>query len=410
MTARHSTPSARARKGSTKPKKPHADFPLTAHSSGQWCKKVLGKIVYFGTWDDPDAALNRWLAEKDYLLAGRVPPAEAADRNTVRDLVNRFMDAKDARLKNGELSIHTWRDYDRVCDELVKEFGAGLALGDLQPKHFERLRGAWAERWGHVRLGNHINMVRVVFNFGYENGLLEQPMRFGSEFQRPSKKTLRIERAQKGRRMFDRGELRQLIKGATQPLKSMILLGINAGLGNNDCALLPIDAIDLKGGWLNYPRPKTGIVRRCFLWPETVSAIKEWLAQRPAPYDESLAGRLFITSKRGSWSKQTTDNPVTKEMAKLMESLSINSGKARRNFYTLRHTCETIAGETRDQVAVDAVMGHVDPSIAADYRENISDERLRAAAMFVHAWLYGPVPGAKGKPRLKIHKADAASA
>jgi hypothetical protein len=44
-------------------------------------------------------------------------------------------------------------------------------------------------------------------------------------------------------------------------LKAMILLGINCGYGNADCGTLPLSALDLKNGWINYHRPKTGIVR-----------------------------------------------------------------------------------------------------------------------------------------------------
>ena len=55
-----------------KPAKPSDDFPLFPHDSGQWAKKVKGKLHYFGPWADPDAALKRWIAEKDDLLAGRV--------------------------------------------------------------------------------------------------------------------------------------------------------------------------------------------------------------------------------------------------------------------------------------------------------------------------------------------------
>jgi hypothetical protein len=41
-------------------------------------------------------------------------------------------------------------------------------------------------------------------------------------------------------------------------LRAMILLGINCGLGNSDCAGLSHSHLDLERGWLDYPRVKTG--------------------------------------------------------------------------------------------------------------------------------------------------------
>ena len=40
-------------------------------------------------------------------------------------------------------------------------------------------------------------------------------------------------------------------------------------------------------------------------------------------------------------------------------------------------------------MSVDSIMGHVDASMAGEYREEIADDRLRAVVDHVHAWLYG---------------------
>ena len=43
--------------------KPYAEYPLTPHPTGRWCKKIRGKLHYFGVLADPQAALDLWLKE-----------------------------------------------------------------------------------------------------------------------------------------------------------------------------------------------------------------------------------------------------------------------------------------------------------------------------------------------------------
>jgi hypothetical protein len=40
--------------------KPYPAFPLTRHPSGQFCKKIRGKLFYFGSVADSEAALERY--------------------------------------------------------------------------------------------------------------------------------------------------------------------------------------------------------------------------------------------------------------------------------------------------------------------------------------------------------------
>ena len=63
-----------SKKGKSKPKKPHEDFPLFPHASDRWCKKVKGRFYYFGKVSaDPDGklAIQDWIARKDGIFAGQ---------------------------------------------------------------------------------------------------------------------------------------------------------------------------------------------------------------------------------------------------------------------------------------------------------------------------------------------------
>jgi integrase len=383
--AHPTTPAADSKPASAKPAKPYPEFPLTAHPAGYWCKKIRGKLHYFGPWNDPDGALAKYNEQKDDLHAGR-KPRQSTGGLTVKELANAFLNHKRALLDAGELSPRTWAEYKETTDLLVARFGKQRVAGDLGPDDFAELRNRMAKTWGPVRLGNAIQRVRSVFKHGYESGLLDRPARFGPGFKRPTKKTLRLHRAGQGPKLFTAEEVRKLIGAAGTPMKALILLGINCGFGNSDVANLPLSALNLDRGLIDFPRPKTGIGRRAWLWPETVAAIRAALAKRPKPKKPEHAGLVFLTQRGHPWGKEIADSPVTKEMRKLLDALGIDG---HRNFYTLRHTFRTVADEAKDQPAADYIMGHEVPHMSSVYRETISDERLRAVTDHVRAWLFG---------------------
>jgi len=401
-----STRARRPRKGADRPTKPYPDFPLTPHASGAWMKKIRGRIHYFGKWgrrvdgkmvrvegDGWKEALEEYKAVADDLHAGRTPRVKA-DGLTVADLCNAFLNAKLRQQTAGELTPRAFMEYKEVTDLFVSTFGKERLVDDLAADDFAALRALMAKRWGPVRLGNGVTRAKSVFRYGMDNGLIEKAVRFGGEFKKPGKGVLRRHRASNGPKMVEAPALRKLIAAAPVPLKAMVLLGLNAGLGNMDVATLPIAAVDLDEGWLDYPRGKTGIPRRCPLWPETVEAIREALAARPAAKDSADAGLVFLTERGTRCVRLTekgmrTDN-VTIQFTLLLKRLGMH--RAGVGFYTLRHVHRTVADSARDQPAADFIMGHESPHMSTVYRERIDDDRLQALADHVRAWLLGEAP------------------
>jgi integrase len=387
MSAVHSTPPLTP----VKPERPEGS-PLFWHATGRWAKKIRGRLVYFGrgSHDDALAEYNRLAPD---LHAGRRPRDEEPAGLTVYLLCARFLTAKKDQREDGELSPRMFSEYTDACKRLIKVFGKSRLVSDLRPDDFAKLRKHMARTWGPVRLKAEIIRARTPFLWAAKSVLIDRLPVWGEQFSVPSASVIRRHRAKQGPKMFEADEVRKMLGAAGQPLKAMVLLGVNAGFGNGDIAALPIDTIDLDGGWLDFPRPKTGIARHVPLWPETVAAIRDWLTVRPIPREKADAPLLFITYKRGAW-RHDMGRALSHETRKLLDKVGLNG---HRNFYALRHTFQTIGDESRDFLAVRAIMGHVGADIADAYRERVSDERLQAVSDHIRAWLWPKAAPKKGE-------------
>lgn len=379
-----------------KPPKPYKDFPLSPHNSGKWQKKINGKTYYFGRWgstvggriqrldgDGWKGALALYTQQRDDLYAGGVPRMDETgeEQSKLKDIANRFLTEKQRLLESGELSKRTFKEYKETCDRVIEAFGKNRTVSTLRPADFSSLRASIAEKWGPVRLGNEVGRIRGVFKYAYEADLIEKPIKFGPSFKKPNAKTLRQHRASQPEKFFEASEIQAMLAVASPVLKAMILLGVNCGFGPNDCGLLKKDAVNLETGFVDYARSKTGAVRRNPLWPETTVAIEAAMS----PANEEF---VFVTARGNPWS-DGNDQLVSEQMRLIM--LKADCYVAGRGHYSLRHVLETVGGEAKDQVALNALMGHIDGSMAATYRERISDKRLVAVTDSVRNWLFEAV-------------------
>jgi integrase len=305
--------------------------------------------------------------------------------------------SKKRRLQTGELVQRTFDDYFTTCERLINYFGKRRLAVDLVAGDFDALRSHLAETRGPVALSNQITRIRVVFRFALDQGLIHDPIRYGQSFQKPSRKVLLQSRNERGPKMFEASDIRRMLEAAKQPLGAIILLGVNCGFGPTDCGRLPQSALDLDNGWIEYPRPKTAQRRRVPLWTETVDALREAIAKRPAPKNPKNGDLVFLSVRGLPWSTPKDAEPIGRVFRELVKSLGIH--RPGLGLYTLRHVFETIGGDSRDQVAVDAVMGHSRGDMASVYRERISDDRLRAVVDHVRKWLFGEAVDQSGAKR-----------
>ena len=82
---------------------------------------------------------------------------------------------------------------------------------------------------------------------------------------------------------------------------SLLLLGLNAGFGNSDCANLPIKAIDYKKAVIEFPQPQNGINCVVPSWTETHNALKQAIKNRTEPAEKEFENLVFLTVFGEPW-------------------------------------------------------------------------------------------------------------
>jgi len=380
---------SRGRKAS-KPSKPRRDYPLFAHRNGQWAKKVRGKLFYFGTWEDPIAAEKKWERDKEALLDGRNPD-ESRHGDSIGWAVNCFMDSKQLQNDRGELTKRALDDYHRVCKHVAAFFGKGRRLDSLRSPDIERYRNSLPDTWGPTTTNNHLRLVRVFFKYVNDAELCDRPIRYAIGLKAVPKSSVRKHQAKKPAKEFAAEECWRLLDAAGTPMRAFVLLGLNCGFGTADIARLRIDQIDFDKQWIGDARGKTGVSRGSWLWRETVKALQEAINERPDTTNAELDQLAFLTTHRRPWSEDGgTSHPLTLAFAKLKKAAKVD--KRGVGHYALRHTFATVASDAGDQQAVDFVMGHHDPSMAAVYREGIDPARVKAVCQHVRDWLMDGKP------------------
>lgn len=380
---------------------------MTAHERGYWCKKIRGNVHTFGPVDQPDLALTRLQHIGPDLYAGRTPRAERASEGpTIADLCNRFLAEKLDRVESGERRAGTWREYRHLAKTICSCLGRHTMAESLAPDDFARLRRVFAKRFQANQLAKAVIVTRMIFRWGFDNDLMIHAPKFGSGFRPPDRTARKKSARQLGSSIiFTPDQVLELLTtpldadGNSVHLRAMMHLGINAGFGQEDCATLPLSAVDLDAGVIRYPRPKTEVDRMVTLWPQTVLALRESIAQRPTPRSDEDGGLVFLTRYGRQWVRERIHRSAgVVERVVRVDSISLEFNKLRRHlgggvmrcpsFYRLRKTFITEADAAGDAHAVHRIRGHALPGMSDVYVQRVDLDRIRKVTDHVWRWLF----------------------
>jgi integrase len=346
-------------------------FPLTLHKTGQYCKKIKGRMYYFG--NDKRRALERYLEQAACLHAGRPVVARSTpDQLSIKTMCNLYLDHQESRAAIGEVKRRHVSDQVFLLRAFVRFVGGHRPVSDISTLDVQNYRKKLIQTGSSANtINNRIAAVKAMYNWALDNEIIDRS---------PRLKAVKKVTPQKAERpTFTPPQIHALLQNAGVQMNAMIWLGLNCGFGCTDCAELKWKNLDLDHGRVTFPRGKTGIGRNLPLWPETVQALLAVPRQGELVFYTRGGNpwvRMIPSKQEDGTAKYTKDDAVTKEFSKLMKKAGIERPKG-IGFYTLRRTAATLAANSGDPFAVQKLLGHADVKMASTYVQNISEQTDR---------------------------------
>jgi len=348
-------------------------FPLTLHPTGQYCKKIKGKMHYFGT--DRKQALERYRGQATYLHGYQGSAARPDSGVTLKELCDLYLRYQHSRVLADELTPKHYGDQVASLHRLVAFLGGArridtIATLDLQ-NYKRKLRGAYGSAH---RLNLHIGVMKAMFHWARKNDVIDRIPNIDA--------VSKAKIVPQERPIFDAEQIARILSVANAKTQAMIWLGLNCGFGCTDCATLEWKNLDLDDSRVVLPRHKTGVPRNLPLWPEIVQALRQVPRSGPLVFYTREGHpwiRTYLRTRSDGTSRYTAVNAISSMFARLLNKTKMHTPLG-TGFYTLRRTAATLAARSGGPFAVQRLLGHANLEMAIRYVQDLSAQTDRVIA------------------------------
>ncbi len=354
---------------STQKRKTRSDkFPLTRHPTGQYCKKIRGKMYYFGA--NKKEALESYLSQAAYLHGSNNSQKTVNDSMTLKQLCDIFLKYQFSKVKANAITAQHYNDQVSSLNMLMGFLGQSSRIKDvstLDLQNYKQKLKKQYNRSGH-RLNLHISNLKTLFHWGKKNDILQRIPNIDA--------ISRSKIINKQRIVFTHDQISKLLAVADIQMKAMIWLGLNCGFGCTDCSELQWKNLDLVNGRVIFPRGKTGVPRDLPLWPETILAITK-VPRKGKLVFYTAKGNPFVRNvlKADANGKEgyCPVNTISTKFSRMIKKADMDVPKG-TGFYTLRRTAATMAARPGDPFAVQRLLGHANFLMATRYVQDVSKQ------------------------------------
>ena len=149
-------------------------FSLTLHPTGQYCKKIGGKLYYFGA--EKKQALQRYLEQASHLHSGKASKSSTVyDGISLKVLCNLYLEHQHSRAEAGEIGSPQISDQTTVLREFVRYVGPNCSVSDISTMDLQNYRSKLIQQGrSAARINNHISAFKAIFHWAADNEVIRR--------------------------------------------------------------------------------------------------------------------------------------------------------------------------------------------------------------------------------------------
>jgi hypothetical protein len=148
-------------------------FPLTLHPTGQYCKKIRGKIYYIGC--DKKEVLQNYLDQATFLQGHDNGVQKITDGDmTISQLCDMYLKYQHTKLIANNLSIRHYNDQKSSLKKFMDFLGANCKIKSITTLNLQNYKRIVQNHYYSVcRLNLNLSIMKAMFHWAKKNDILQ---------------------------------------------------------------------------------------------------------------------------------------------------------------------------------------------------------------------------------------------